>query len=355
MKITGTRQNSFLKSPPLDIIGVLFFGPDRGLAKIRAAELAQKFLSDDGDSVFNTTILTADDIAADMGRLSDEMRALSLLGGDRVIRLKLDHERQGQAIAKLIQSFDSTPDQAEAKLIIEAGELSPRSAIRKTIEAARHFAALGCYAASHHDLRQLVKTTAAQHDISITADALDMWLPLLEGDYALAMSEIEKMILYKGYGQIKAAQISRLDIETLAAGGQIASIDEIIHFAMNGQSAECDAAFMRAIASKTNPITIFIGLQRHLLRLMEIAAKTAQGETPASAMKSLRPPVFKMHEAIILKQIAIWPETMLARSLTQCQIAEHALKSTGATSEAIISRLLLALSSYAQKRAQKYG
>jgi len=123
MKITGARQNRFLGAPPADIIGVLLFGPDRGRVKSRGAALA-KVMVPDVDPTFGSTLITADDLTGDPAKLADEMSAMSLLGGGRLVRLRLDHERQAAAISKLIKGFDTDPSRAEAKLIIEAGDMT---------------------------------------------------------------------------------------------------------------------------------------------------------------------------------------------------------------------------------------
>jgi len=54
----------------------------------------------DADPTFGATLITADDLSADPAKLSDEMSAMSLLGGGRLVRLRLDHERQAPPFAK---------------------------------------------------------------------------------------------------------------------------------------------------------------------------------------------------------------------------------------------------------------
>jgi len=348
MKLTGTRAARFLDKPPSDIIGVLFFGPDRGLVKSRSATLSQKFMPN--DDAFGTTILTADDLSSDPARLADEMSALSLLGDDRLVRLRLDHERNGAAISKLIKQFDTDPDKAEAKLIIEAGDMTPRSAIRKACEAAGHFAAIGCYAASAKDLAEQVRSTLSEHNIGIDPDALEHWVPLLEGDHALAANEIEKMALYKGYGKNPNASVSLSDIRAVAAGGQSASIDSIVMQTMSGEVETADASYRRAMSGKINPVSVLIGLQRHLLRLIEASMALESGENMGQALRSLRPPVFSMQEDLFRRHLSLWPLTMLRRALIQSQKAEREIKTAAAPTEAIMGRLILALASYAGKR-----
>ncbi|MDB2439910.1 DNA polymerase III subunit delta, partial [Hellea sp.] len=293
---------------------------------------------------------TADDLTGDPAKLADEMSALSMFGDARLVRLRLDHERNGAAIAKIIKNFDAEPDKCEAKLIVEAGDLTPRSAIRKAFEAAGKFAAIGCYTANAADLGNLVRTSLNELSITIDNDALALWTPLLEGDYAMARSEIEKMALYKGYGAEPEARVSVADIRTLAAGGQSVSIDDIIMNAMSGNVAACDASFRRAVAGKMNSAVILRSLQRHIGRLLEASANMDSGESAQGALKSLRPPVFRMQERAFLGQLRIWPGTMLRRALSQSLEAEKQLKTAGAPVDAITGRLLLALSGYAGKR-----
>jgi len=161
------------------------------------------------------------------------MSALSLLGDARLVRLRLDHERNGAAISKIIKTLDARPETAEAKLIIEAGDMTPRSAIRKACEAAGHFAAVGCYNDSAADVANMVRSGLSEKSIKIEADALALWVPLLEGDRGLIRNEIEKMALYKGYGQTAGESVGIADVKNLAAGGQAASIDDIINDTMS--------------------------------------------------------------------------------------------------------------------------
>ena len=349
MKITGARQNRFLSAPPDDIIGVLLFGPDRGRVKSRGAALSE-ILVPDVDPTFGSTLITADDLTGDPAKLADEMSAMSLLGGGRLVRLRLDHERQAAAISKLIKGLDADPSRAEAKLIIEAGDMTTRSAIRKAVEASKHFAAIGCYAANANDLREQVREGLGALNISISPNALENWLPLLEGDHALAAGEIEKMALFKGYGKTEGASVSLADIQAVAAGGQSASIDAIVTETLSGQIDAMDASFRRAVAGKVSPIGILFGLQRQLMRLTEAAIAMESGQPKGQAMKGLRPPVFAMQERAFSLQLDIWGVRMLRRTLRECQNAERAAKTAGAPIESIISRLLLALAGYAAKR-----
>ena len=120
--------------------------------------------------------------------------------------------------------------------------------------------------------------------------------------------------------------------------------------ALSGQIDAMDASYKRAVAGKVSPIGILFGLQRQLMRLTEASIAMNSGMPKGQAMKSLRPPVFAMQERSFSAQLDIWGLRMLKRSLLECQTSERAAKTAGAPIESIISRLLLALASYAAKR-----
>lgn len=349
MKVTGARQDRFLSQPPRDLLGALLFGPDRGLVKARSAALIST-LAPDVDPAFGATVLTSDDLITDPARLMDEMSAMSLLGGTRLVRLRLDHERSGAAIAKIIKQIDAEPMRVEAKLVIEAGDLSTRSAIRKAAEAAKHIAALGCYPLGLRDRRQQIKDKLESLSIGISNDALDLWVPLLEGDHALAEGEVEKMALYKGYGADKGASVSPDDVRAVAAGAQGSAIDPIIQDALAGRVDSLDSRFRRAVEAKTSPIAVHFALQRHILRLCEASARMDRGESAVSATRSLRPPIFRMQEDAFVATLNRWNGRALRSALTQCQTVERELKSTGAPAEALTERLLFGLAKFAARR-----
>ncbi len=349
MKLAGARARTWLNAPPKDCPGVLLFGPDAGLCAERANAIAKKF-SPNPDDPFSTTVLSADDLTGDPARLADEMVAQSLLGDARLIRLRLSHERGAASIAKTIKALDARPETCAAKLIVEAGDMTPRSAIRKAFEGAKHFAAIACYADSQADIASMVRSTLQDLNIAIDPDALDAFVPLLEGDRRMARSEIEKLALYKGYGHEEGARVNLADIKALAAGAGAAGLDDIVFDAMAGNPKSMDAALGRALAGKTNPHSVLAALQRHVVRLHQAAAIMASGNSADEAMRSLRPPVFVMRKTAFGAALRIWGEAALARAIAQSLEVEKNMKSTGAPAEALLGRLLIALSGYAARR-----
>ncbi|MEE9272007.1 MAG: DNA polymerase III subunit delta [Robiginitomaculum sp.] len=349
MKLNGVRAETYLKAPPRNSIGALFYGPDSGLCAERAQLLAGQF-SETPDDPFSVTVLSADDLAGDSARLMDEMSAMSLLGDSRLIRLRLSHERSGAMISKIITALDKRPDTCAAKLIVEAGDLSPRSAVRKVFEKAQNFAAIACYTDTQDSLARLVKTSLSELGIRIEKAALDAFVPSLEGDRRMARNEIEKLALYKGYGKEENQTVSLEDIKAIASGAGAGRLDDIIFDALSGKSLEADDGYHRALASKVSPPAILSALQRHLTRLHQAQSHRQGGKSVDEAMYALRPPVFVMRKMVFANHMRIWSLPTLSHAIAKSLETEKLIKTAASPAESLMGRLLLALSLYAAKR-----
>lgn len=87
MKLKFNQIEGFLRKPDPAIQAILVFGPDDGLARERATQLA-KGAAADPDDPFLVAHLTGVEIAADPARLLDEAAAIPLTGGRRIVRVR---------------------------------------------------------------------------------------------------------------------------------------------------------------------------------------------------------------------------------------------------------------------------
>ncbi len=138
------------------------------------------------------------------------------MGGRRVVRLR----ETGDALAQLFSRFlaDSAGD---GLVIVEAGDLPGRSALRRAFDEAPQGAAIGCYPDNARDLAAVIRETFAAHHIAASRDAVEFLVAHLGGDRLLTRSELEKLTLYAGNG-------GRIESAQLSAGG---SIDHVLRSA----------------------------------------------------------------------------------------------------------------------------
>src|SRR5260221_9358348 len=142
MKIPPNRLADFLRRPPPEIRGALLYGPDAGLVRERADQLTAAICGDLRDP-FRISELTAAIVAADPARLADEVAAMSLVGGRRVVRIR----DAGEALTALLaEAFAGS--RGDSLIVIEAGDLPARSSLRKLCEATANAGAIACHADS---------------------------------------------------------------------------------------------------------------------------------------------------------------------------------------------------------------
>ena len=84
MKLAANRVESFVKAP--DVPAVLIYGPDAGLVKERLDRLTRSVLADPSDP-FRLADLSMPMLKEDPARLADEIAALSMMGGRRVVQI----------------------------------------------------------------------------------------------------------------------------------------------------------------------------------------------------------------------------------------------------------------------------
>ena len=340
--LKGRAIKAFLAKPDPDIAAILVYGPDSGLVRERAQTLARRIVEDLNDP-FNAIELTDGDLRDEPGRLADELSALSFAGGERVIRLRTIGEASAKPAETLIKGLDSGAVKANGLVIIEAGDLSPRSGLRKLFEKAKRGVALPCYADAPADVRELAKDLAAGEGLSIEQDALDLLASMLGDDHGLTRSELDKLILYKGP---KAAReggnvVTVEDVRASLADGPGEALEEATAAALDGAPRALSTALFKAEAAGASPIGLLRGLQRQVARVRTAKAHMENGDSPSSAMKKLRPPVFFAEQRAFEQRLGKWPSRRLALVARMLIEAELDAKTTGAPQREIVERAAL--------------
>ncbi|HZP98713.1 MAG TPA: DNA polymerase III subunit delta [Reyranella sp.] len=347
MKIEARQAEAFLKKPNPKVRGVVVYGNDDGLIAERAAQLAKSVCEDLKDP-FRVVDIAGDVLKNDPARLADEFGAMSLMGGRRVIRVRPAGEEAVTALENLVVA-----SAGDALVVLEAGNLSPRSGLRTLAETEDCLAALPCYMDSVEQLEGLVESAARAAGISIEADALDWIVERLGGDRGQTRSEIDKLLLYK---QSDASKTVTLD-DAMAVLGDTAAIgvDNVIAATFDGDLVALDRALDRVFAEGGNAVQLVRSVQRHVDQLHLVAGHAQAGGNLEAAIYKARGlprggPVRQRFE----RHLRSWPLPRLSAALDRVLDAEIQCKSTGLPDEAIARRLCLALASSArQARARR--
>lgn len=341
MKIEPRQAEAFLKKPDPRIRGVVIYGNDDGLVAERAVALA-KSICDDLNDPFRVVDIAGEVLKHDPARLADEFSALSMMGGRRVVRVRPAGEESVAALENLVAATAG-----DALIIVEGGNLTPRSGLRALAETEASLAAMPCYMDNEVALEGLVESAARAQGLTVDADALPWIVERLGGDRGQTRSEIEKLLLYKAGDASKTITLAdAVDIlgDTAAIG-----IDDVIAATFDGELVALDRALDRVFSEGGHPVQLVRSLQRHADQLHIVSAHASKGGNMESAMFKARGlprggPVRQRFE----RHLRAWPLPRLSASLTVILEAEMECKRTGLPDEAIARRLCLRLAQAAR-------
>ncbi|MBI3707266.1 MAG: DNA polymerase III subunit delta [Proteobacteria bacterium] len=337
MKIDARAAEKFLAKPDAKARDILLYGPDGGLVRERGAALARAVVADLNDP-FRVVELSGAALADDPARLADEAAALAMTGGRRVVRIR----PAGNEVAPVFASFLKFPA-GDALIVVEAGELDGRGALRRLFESAANAAAIACYRDEGRDLAVVIRDTLAQHQVTASADAASWLASRLGGDRLITRAELEKLALYVGAGN----EASLDDARACVGDSADIDLDDLLRATALGEIAALERALDKLAAEGLTAVGLLRAAQRHFMRLHLAAGHIALGKDTKSALMSLRPPVFWKEEQPFLAALKRWPLPRLTRALSRLLEAEIACKSAGAPADLLAARCLLELAQQA--------
>jgi DNA polymerase-3 subunit delta len=344
MRLVGQRIEAFLEKPNPAVIAVLLYGPDQGLVRERADRLVASAAGDAADP-FRVAELAADALKDDPVRLADEAAALPFSGGRRVVRIRDGKDPLANAVRNLLEVGTGG-----GLVVVEAGELGPRSLLRQVFESASAAAALPCYVDEGDTLRRVIADDLAAHGLLVTPEAADLLAGHLGADRGVTRRELEKLALYKG----EPGQVEVDDVRAVVGDAGAVSLDAIAFAACGGDLPALDRALNSASAEGLHAIPLLRTVARHFQRLLQAHAVVAKGGTAKQAMDALRPAVFFRLQPQFRRQMHLWRGARLADGLVLLTETELECKRTGAPQELLCQRALFRLAELARSAEAAY-
>lgn len=336
----------FLKDPPSDVRVVLIHGRDRGVVRERAQAVALKATANPDDP-FDAALLTDSDIDSDPARLEGELSALSMMGGRRLVRLRLSSEKPAidKAVAEAVKAHAEGAFNPAAMFLIEAGGLDRSSALRKAAEAAKAAAAIACYEDEAGDIARMVREGLARDKVGLTSEALDMFVARLPHERGVARQEIERLALYLGPGS--GVQATPADLEGYLGVEPEASLFEAAADAFGGKLGAAYHALRRAAAEGEGGPMAVRAMGMHLAKLRRVLTLHKSGAGLAEAAKASG--VFWKSEREFLRQARAWTLDHLDTLQPEILAADKACKQTGSPDQLIAERLALTIAGRARR------
>ena len=335
MKLAYRDIEPFVANPNPSARVILVYGPDHGLMRERAQTMAKTVVEDINDP-FNVITASGDEFVSDPERLAHEAHAPSMMGGQKLIRI----ENAGDKLTTLIKKYLEDASDA-ALVIIEAGELSPRSSLRKACESAKNAAAVPCYVEDERDLSRFIRGALQSDNLNIENDAVSWLAANIAGDRQKVRSELEKLIVYKGR---ETSPISLDDVQACCGTGGDVALDDLIYATAGNNTQAALQHFQKLNQEGVAFISIIRGLQSHFQKLHRTAQAIQNGQNLESAMKALSPPIFFKQQSAFKAQIQRWSISGIQKVLLKLQELETSCKQTNMPAETLCMQAILGIS-----------
>lgn len=335
MKLAYRDIEPFVKSPDKAARVILVYGSDAGLVSERANTMGKTVCPDLNDP-FNVCTMTADQLIDDPARLSDEANAISMMGGDRLIRI----EDGADKLTTLLKTYLENPSPS-ALVVVRAGELGTKSTLRALCEKAKNAAAVPCYVEDARDLTRFIQDTVRAENKNIDRDAVAWLASNISGDRRKVRTELDKLLIYKWN---EAGSITLADAQAACGAAGVQSFDDLVYAVAGRNAASALRAYTTLTAEGENFVTILRVMQNHFRKLHLVKSYVAAGEDTDIAMKRLNPPIFFKQADMFRTQVNQWTMPALNTAMQKLTDLEAQCKQTGMPTETLCAQAILSIS-----------
>jgi DNA polymerase-3 subunit delta len=326
----------FVARPDLNAGILLVYGPDTGLVRETAQRLVRHYAGADKDGMGLVT-LDGGELDGDPGRLLVEARTSSLFGEKRIVRVR----NAGKALAAPLS--DLAADPSDAIVVLEAGNLAPKDALRALAEGAKSARALPCYADSDETILKLITESFSKAGIAADGDVATTLRDQLGNDREVTRREIEKLVLYAEDSKV----LTRDDVITLCADNAALVIDEVVDSIGTGHAGRLDQALSRALSGGTNPQQLLASVMQHFAQLRRWRTVVDTGVSVRDVLDGARPKPHFSRRSALEQQLRLWNDASLAIAMGRLHDATGESRKNYGRSETVVRRVFLALATMA--------
>lgn len=340
MKLSTREALGYFRKPDPKRAGILIFGTDPMRVAQRRQEVILGLVGPEGEAEMRLTRIAAADLRKDPALVIDALKSISFFPGPRVTFV----EDATDGLTKILA--DALKDWAEgdAQLVVTAGQLTGKSALKTLFEAHPNAYSVGLYddPPSRDEIEAML--TAAKLT-NISRDAMDGLMALsrqLEpGDFR---QTIEKLGLYMMGAD---GAVSTDDIAAVAPRSTEADLDDVLSAVAEARVTEIGPVLRRLYSQGVLPVTLCIGAMRHF-RALHAAASDPGG--PSVGVGKLRPPAFGPRRDAIVRQAGNWGRDRLEKAITLLTDTDLQLRSADrAPQQALTERMLIRLAMMARR------
>ncbi len=325
MKLSPRDASGYFAKPDTGKAGLLIYGPDAMRVALKRQQVIAALIGPQGEEEMRLTRISGAELRKDPAKLLDAVKAQSFFPGPRVAFVEETTDTVGAAISAALEDWRP----GDAQIVVTAGQLTPRGALRKLFEAHPNAYAAAIYdePPSRAEIEQdLARANVSTSDRDVMEDLTALSRALDPGDFR---QTLEKIALYK-HGDPSA--LSQEDILACAPTSTEADLDDIIHIVAEFRAGEIGLVMRKLQAQGVQPVALCIAALRHF-RTLHAAASHPGGAS--QGIGSVRPPVFGPRRDRMMRQAQSWGSHKLGDALSTLVETDLKLRSGGQTAPAL--------------------
>ncbi|MEM6486707.1 MAG: hypothetical protein AAF677_00315 [Pseudomonadota bacterium] len=315
VKLQGAAAARVCERPDPALSGYLLYGPDAAFTADRRRALASALQA---SGSFVPSRLEAADARRDPAALYDTLRAVGFFADRPLVLLT----GAGDGLAPTVQAAVEGLAPEDGVLVVEAGALTPRSALRALFEKRKHLAAVALFPDPMDPAEIAGALSAAGLAAGIAPDALDLLAAHARESDRGSFARLLDVVTIAG-----ADRSAPLDAETVAALLPATAETETAALALAVMSGRPDRAVRllgRLAATGVAPSTLAIQLGAVFATALRHAVK------PGGALKALTaarfPPAMRSVYDTAARR---WTAAGLEDAVMTLQACERTMRSSG--------------------------
>lgn len=316
----------------------LFHGPDEAGSRALAARLLESL----GAEKF---ALPAAAVRDDPASLADEAGAMALFGGPRALWIEPAGDEIAEAVAALL-----TAPAVESVVVAIAGTLRKTGALLKLADTHPLVVAFASFAPEGREAGRVIVALGRREGLAIDPAIAERVADEAGGNQAVAASELAKYALYMGASPDRPKTLTHDVIDEVGCSGADGNLQRLGDLALDGDLAALFEEIERSGLAAKDGVTVLRALQRRLLTVIPLRARTAGGESVAAVMASAGRAVFWKEKELVDRLLRLWPPERLARLVERTAEVEKELMLSDAPAVAAIGEHLVTVGRVAHKR-----
>ena len=336
--IKNESADHFVKSPPSDMRFFLLHGNDEGLIHERAKAIVKACLAGEMDPL-RLSRLDADGLAREPGRIADEVYAVSMFGGFRVLWI----DAGARDLAPMLTPIFERPP-VDCALVVEAGSLKKGVSLRTLFEQSGLAASVECYSDDRKALVTVVDAEARAAGLEISTEAREYLLTLLGSDRLTSRGEVAKLMMYaRGTGRVEIE-----DVEAIVADAAPSGVDGIVDDALLGNMAEVEKGVGRYFGDGGDAGLLLTRFLARVNLLRQIRMEMDAGKPFDAALQTLYVRLPTAPRQALARQAERWSLANLSKRLPALHAVAARARRQGGLAAVVVTRALWAFASGAR-------